>query len=340
MKTYDNTLYVTTQGSYLARERDNLLIRLDKETHRQFPIHTLGGVVCFGNVSFSPFALGLCGESGVCVSFLTENGRFLARVEGPISGNVLLRRAQYRVSSEPQAAEVARAMITAKVANARTVLLRAQRDRPAASPELTSAAGRLATILGNLDRPMALDVLRGAEGEAAVVYFKVFNHLIVAQQEDFRFDGRSRRPPRDRVNAMLSFLSVLLTHDARSACEAVGLDPQVGFLHQDRPGRASLALDLMEELRPVLVDRLTLSLINRRQVSADGFRVTESGGVEMDDATRKTLLVAWQERKQDELTHPFLGEPMTLGLLVHVQARLLARHLRGDLDAYPAFFWR
>jgi CRISPR-associated protein Cas1 len=340
MKRYDNTLYITTQGAYMARERENLLIRLDKETRRQFPIHTLGSVVCFGNVSFSPFALGLCGQNGVTVSLLSEQGRFLARIDGPIAGNVLLRRAQYRASEAAQAVEIARAMVAAKVANGRNVLLRARRDQSDPSQGLDHAAERLALTLRDLDKPGDLDSLRGAEGDAAVEYFRVFNDLIVAQKEDFAFEGRSRRPPRDRVNAMLSFLSVLLTHDVRSACEAVGLDPQVGFLHRDRPGRASLALDLMEELRPVLVDRLALSLINRRQVAPGGFRITESGGVEMDDKTRKALLVAWQDRKKDELTHPFLGEKISVGLLPHVQARLLARHLRGDLDAYPAFFWK
>ncbi len=340
MKTFDNTLYITTQGAYLARARENLVIRLDKKTRRQFPIHTLGSVVCFGNVSFSPFALGLCGENGVTVSMLTERGRFLARVDGPMSGNVLLRRAQYRASEAVAAAEIARAMIAAKIANARTVLLRAGRDQPTSADALPRAARRLRIILQELQEPTGLDTLRGAEGEAAAVYFGAFNHLVVAQKDDFHFGGRSRRPPRDRINAILSFLSVMLTHDIRSACEAVGLDPQVGFLHRDRPGRASLALDLMEELRPVLVDRLTLSLINRRQVTAKGFRITESGGVEMDDDTRKTVLVAWQQRKADELTHPFLGKKLTWGLLPHIQARLLARHLRGDLDGYPAYFWR
>ncbi len=340
MKKYDNTLYITTQGAYLARQRESLLVRLDKQTLRRFPVHTLGSVICFGNVSFSPFAVGLCGQNGVTVSLLTEQGRFLARIDGPIAGNVLLRRAQYRASENDLAVEIARALVAAKIANARTALLRARRDQSHPSTGLDRAADRLAVTLRDLDRPADLEALRGAEGEAAVEYFRVFDHLIVAQKDDFVFQQRTRRPPRDRVNAMLSFLSALLTHDVRSACEAVGLDPQVGFLHRDRPGRASLALDLMEELRPILVDRLTLSLINRKQVAADGFRITESGGVEMDDKTRKLLLVAWQERKADELTHPFLGEKITVGLLPHIQARLLARHLRGDLDAYPAFFWR
>lgn len=341
MKIHDNTLYVTTQGAYLAKERESLAVRVDGQSERHFPVHTLGGVVCFGNVSMSPFAMGLCCDSGVCVSFLSEQGRFLARVEGPVSGNVLLRRAQYHASECPAtAALVARSFVMAKVANARTVLLRAQRDRPDTHDDVRQAASRLVQSLESLGAPLPLEIVRGVEGEAAVSYFQVFDHLITAQKEDFRFAARSRRPPRDRVNAVLSFLSVLLAHDARSACETVGLDSQVGFLHRDRPGRASLALDLMEELRPVLVDRLTLSLINRRQISAGGFRITESGGVEMDDKTRKAVLVAWQERKADELTHPFLGEKVTLGLLPLVQARLLARHLRGDLDAYPAYFWR
>ena len=340
MKTHDNTLYVTTQGAYLARQRDSLVIRVDKETRRQFPIHTIGGVVCFGNVSFSPFALGLCGENGVSVSLLTERGRFLARVEGATSGNVLLRRTQYRASDSDAAAEIARAIVAAKVANSRTVLLRAMRDRDDPPDAIRHAADSLETVMRELQQPMGLDAVRGAEGQAAQAYFSVFDQLIVAQKDGFRFQGRSRRPPRDRVNAVMSFLSVLLTHDARAACETVGLDPQVGFLHRDRPGRASLALDLIEELRSVLVDRMTLSLINRRQIDPDGFRVTESGGVEMDDKTRKALLVAWQTRKADMLTHPFLNEKMTVGMILFVQARLLTRHLRGDLDAYPPFFWR
>ncbi len=341
MKMHDNTLYITTQGAYISKDGENLSIRLNDETRRQFPVHTLGGLVCFGNVSLSPFALGLCGQSGVTVSMLTEQGRFLARMEGPISGNVLLRRAQYRASESAQACtKVAKAFIIAKVANARTVLLRAERDQSEPAPAISLAAERLAATLGTLPAIDDLDTLRGAEGEAAVSYFDAFDHLITSQKADFRFQGRSRRPPRDSVNAMLSFLSVILTHDARAACETVGLDPQVGFLHRNRPGRPSLALDLMEEFRPVLVDRLVFSLINRKQVEPGGFRLTESGGVEMDDKTRKTLLAAWQTRKADELTHPFLDEKITVGMLPHIQARLLARHLRGDLDAYPAFFWR
>lgn len=343
MRTHDNTLFITTQGSYLAREGDNLLVRVEKETKARFPIHTLGGLVCFGQVSMSPPAMGLCGDAGVSVSFLTEWGKFLARVEGAISGNVLLRRRQYRLAEdEPSAAAIARAMVSAKVANSRTVLLRALRDYPdhAAAPSIETAIERLAGTLHDLQSLDTLDQIRGAEGEAAQSYFAVFDHLITAQKERFQFQGRNRRPPLDRVNALLSFLYAILGHDARAACESVGLDPQSGFLHSLRPGRASLALDLMEEFRAFLADRLVLSLINRKQVSPKGFRTTESGAVEMDDDTRKIVLVAWQKRKQEELQHPFLKEKMTVGLLLHIQARLLARHLRGDLDAYPPFFWR
>jgi len=343
MKRHGNTLYITTQGTYLARERESLLIRVEKETRLRMPVQTLDGVVCFGNVSWSPFAVGLCAESGVTVSLLTERGRFLGRVVGPVSGNVLLRRQQYRASDSEQAsAEVARAVISGKVANTRTVLLRAQRDHagPGENQQITRAVARLANLLRTLQNPLPLDELRGVEGEAAQAYFGVFPELLRPPGSGFTFTGRTRRPPLDNVNALLSFLYVLLAHDARSACEAVGLDPQIGFLHRDRPGRASLALDLMEELRPVLGDRVALSLINRGQVQADGFRTTESGAVEMDDKTRKTVLVAYQKRKQDELQHPFLQEKVTVGILLHVQARLLARFLRGDLDAYPPFFWR
>jgi CRISPR-associated protein Cas1 len=260
-------------------------------------------------------------------------------VQGPVNGNVLLRREQYRrADNEPASAAIAQAVLLAKIANSRTVLLRADRERPSQTLELAclqlAQSLRLAEMEGNLDS------LRGIEGDAARTYFGAFDELIVAQREDFQFHERSRRPPLDNVNALLSFIYVLLAHDVASALEAVGLDPAVGFLHRDRPGRAGLALDLMEELRPVLADRLVLSLINRRQVSSSGFTRAESGGVIMDDATRKEVLVAWQKRKQEEVQHPFLGERIPVGLIPHAQALLLARFLRGDMDAYPAYFWR
>lgn len=343
MKRHQNTLFVTTQGAYLAKEREAVLVRVEEETRLRVPIHTLGGIVCFGQVGFSPFLLGLCGQRGVHVSFLTERGRFLARMTGPTTGNVLLRREQYRRADDPDAAAtLARPMVVAKVANCRTVVLRELRDRPEGPgrSELRSAAQRLIHALDELTSQQPLDTVRGLEGGAARTYFAVFDHLIAQQKDAFSFRERNRRPPLDNVNALLSFLYTLLRHDVESALEAVGLDPGVGFLHRDRPGRPGLALDLMEELRPYLADRLALSLINLKQVRPQGFRQSESGGVEMDDETRKGVITAYQKRKQDEIVHPFLKEKTTVGLIPHLQALLLARHLRGDLDGYPPFIWK
>ncbi len=339
MRKLLNVLYVTTQGAYLAKDGETVAVRVEQETRLQLPVHTLEGIVCFGQVSMSPALMGFCAEKGVGVSFLTEHGRFLARVHGPVSGNVLLRRTQYRLADDPAASgAMAQAILLAKIANSRTVILRAAREHPAQS--LDAAAVQLAQSLRLAENEANLESLRGLEGDAAHSYFSAFNDQIVAQQADFTFHERSRRPPLDNVNALLSFVYVLLAHDVVSALETVGLDPAVGFLHRDRPGRSGLALDLMEEFRPVLADRLVLSLINRRQVSPSGFTRSESGGIRMDDDTRKIVLVAWQQRKQEEMQHPFLGERIPLGLLPYVQALLLARCLRGDLDAYPAFFWR
>ena len=343
MKQLLNTLFITTQGAYLRREGETIDVRVEKETKIRVPIHTLSSVLCFGRVSASPALMGLCAERGVAFSYLTENGRFLARVQGPVSGNVLLRREQYRRSENVEkAAEIARSVVIAKIANCRTVLLRAAREKPegeqAAQLDFTSL--RLARLIEELQKPKPLDTIRGHEGDAARNYFAVFDHLVTEDKENFFFRGRSRRPPLDNVNALLSFLYTLLTHDIAGALEGVGLDPAVGFLHRDRPGRPSLALDLMEELRPVIADRLALSLINRKQVKAAGFRRTESGAVEMDDATRKEVLVAYQKRKQEEILHPFLKEKVPFGIVAHVQAMLLARFLRGELDGYPSFLWR
>lgn len=343
MKHYLNTLYVTTQGSYLAKDGECVLVRVEGEDRLRLPIHGLGGIVCFGQVSCSPFLLGHCAENGVAVSFLTERGRFLARVQGPVSGNVLLRREQYRRADAPEtSALVARCVLTGKIANSRTVLLRTARDHEdkVDAEALRGAAERLADCGRRLEPGLPLDVLRGIEGEAGNTYFEVFDHLLTNQKEDFRFTSRSRRPPLDRINCLLSFLYTLLAHDVRSALESVGLDPAVGFLHRDRPGRPGLALDLMEEFRPVLADRLALSLVNLGQVQAKGFQVEENGAVRMDDDTRKEVLVAYQKRKQEEMQHPFLGEKAALGLMPYLQALLFARYLRGDLDGYPPFIWR
>jgi len=343
MRRMLNTLYVTTQGSYLSRDGETVLVSVDHETRLRLPIHTLGGIVCFGQVSCSPPLMELCGERGVAVSFLSERGKFYARVQGPASGNVLLRREQYRRADDAAAsASIARMIVFGKITNARAVLLRALRDYPDSpnAAAVQAGADRLAQSLNDLRQPQPLDRIRGVEGDAARSYFAVFDHLITTQKEDFFFRQRSRRPPLDNLNALLSFAYTLLVHDASAALESVGLDPAVGFLHRDRPGRPGLALDLVEEFRPVLADRLVLTLINRQQVSPDGFRVTESGAVLMDDATRKEFLLAYQKRKQEEIRHPFLDEKMEVGLLPHLQALLLARHLRGDLDGYPPFLWR
>lgn len=342
MKRLLNTLFVTTPGSYLAREGETVLIRVNQETKLRLPIHTVGGIVCFGQVSCSPPLMHLCGESNVMISFFSENGRFLARVCGPVSGNVLLRREQYRRADNSVASVgVARAIICAKISNCRTVLLRSARDNPENNAaQIRKGADDLARCVLFCNDPQTLDELRGREGEAAAKYFALFDSLIVTQKESFQFNGRSRRPPLDAVNALLSFVYTLLVHDITAALEAVGLDPAVGFLHRDRPGRPSLALDLMEEFRPMISDRLVLSLINRRQVQGKGFTTTESGAVMMDDSTRKEVLIAWQKRKHEEILHPFINEKIAIGLIPHVQALLLARHLRGDLDAYPAFFWK
>ncbi len=343
MKKFLNTLFVATQGAYLNKEGQSVVVSVEKEVRLRMPIHTLNGIVCFGNVLCSPFLLGYCAESQVAVSFLTENGRFLARVQGPVSGNVLLRREQYRRADNlDYCAAIARTLVAAKAANARAVLQRAARDHADKTHTtlLEPAITRLGRVVEDMREAARLDQVRGREGDAGREYFGVFDHLITAQKDDFVFRERSRRPPLDPVNALLSFVYVLLAHDCVGALEAMGLDPQVGFLHRDRPGRTSLALDLMEEFRPFFADRLVLSLINLKQVAKRGFKTTESGAVEMDDETRKTVLTAYQKRKQEEIRHPYLEESMPLGLVFSAQALLLARHLRGDLDAYPAFIWK
>lgn len=343
MKEHLNTLFITTEGAYLAKDGQAVAVRIERKTQLRVPLHNLDGIVCFGRVGCSPSAMAACAEAGVTISLLNRHGRFQAAVQGFSPGNVLLRRRQYRLADNPDAAcQIARNMIAAKIANARSVLLRSARDtsQPAVRDTLLTVARRMATDVESARSCTSLERLRGLEGDSASRYFDTFPQLIAVSDAAFAFQGRSRRPPLDPVNALLSFLYSLLAHDARSACEASGLDAAVGFLHRDRPGRPGLALDLMEEFRPFIADRLALSLINRRQVTPAGFTTTASGAVLMDDKTRKKVLVAYQKRKQTTITHPVLGEKTTLGMLLHLQARLLARHLRGDLDAYPPFIWR
>ena len=320
-----------------------MVVEVERVKKLQLPIHTIGAIVCFGNVLCSPFLLGFCAERDVAVSFLTEHGKFLASVRGAISGNVLLRREQYRLAeSEFASKNIAQNVVSAKIANSRAVLNRALRDH-AEKVDITAlceAADRLKYSLNALTNTQNIDEIRGLEGDAANAYFGVFDHLIISQKSDFSFAVRSRRPPLDPVNALLSFLYTLLAHDIRSALESVGLDPQVGFLHRFRSGRHSLALDMMEEFRAVLADRLALSLINRSQLHKNDFSQSASGAVVMSDRARKTVLNEYQTRKTELILHPFIDEKVHIGQLFFVQANLLARHIRGDTDGYPPFFWR
>jgi CRISPR-associated protein Cas1 len=355
MRRLLNVLYVTSSGSYLSKEGECVEVRREDGGRTSVPLLALEGLVAFGAVGASPHLLGHCAERGVAVSFLGENGRFMARVEGPVGGNVLLRRAQYRATDDPaRSAEVVRAMLAGKIANQRTVLRRHRRDHGDAGGDaggdgggdrdgdgpLGRAEAALDAALRRLAGTPSVDGLRGVEGEAAAAYFGAFGAMVRRDEPEWRVDGRSRRPPLDRVNCLLSFVYTLLTHDVRGALETVGLDPQAGFLHRDRPGRPSLALDLVEEFRAPFADRLVLTLVNRRELDARDFEIGETGAVTLAPDARKAVLVAYQKRKKEELTHPFLEERLPWGLVWHAQALLLARHLRGDLDAYPPFLWR
>lgn len=343
MRKLLNTLYVTNPNSYLARDGENVIVRADDEVRFRVPIHNLEGIVSFGYCGASPSLMGFCAERGVSLTFLTEHGRFLATVNGPTSGNILLRKKQYRVAEDsPESIAISRNLILGKVANSRTVLQRAVRDHESITgyEDIQNAIHYLARQLDRVRTCENLDVLRGMEGDAAKSYFGVFDHLILQNKSSFFFKERNRRPPLDNMNALLSFLYTLLTHEVRSGLETVGLDPASGFLHQPRPGRPSLALDLMEELRPYLVDRLVLAMVNLKQINECGFKQKESGAVIMDVETRKTVIGIWQKRKQEEIHHPFLNEKVSIGLLPYIQALLLARYLRGDIDGYPPFLWR
>lgn len=344
MKKLLNTVYVTSEGASLRKDGENLVAEIDGAERSRVPLHMLASVVVFGGIYLSPPLIQACASGGITIVLLDRAGRFQARVEGPVAGNVLLRRAQYRASDDPD--EIVRSLVTAKISNQRAVLMRALRDYgeefpPADRDAIIAAVERMARILRRVGLGNdPAEFLRGAEGEAANLYFGVFGLLLRSPDATVAFRGRSRRPPLDPVNALLSFLYTLLTHDCRSAAEAVGLDPAVGFLHRDRPGRPSLALDLMEELRPVLADRLALSLVNRRQLREKDFEIREGGAVFLTEDGRRTVLTAWQERKKEERRHPFLEETAPLGLVPFLQAQLLARHLRGDIDAYPPWFWK
>lgn len=335
-----NTLYVTTPESRLRLDNDTLRVEVEQDTRLRVPLHHLQAVVCFGHVGISAPLMHRLADEGITLVLLDFNGRFKARLEGAVSGNVLLRRAQHAAALDGDITlRLARAIVAGKLKNQRQVLLRGAREAKAADDEqpLSRAALDLAASLRALPAAADLDTLRGIEGEAARTYFQALNRLVRADmREAFTMDGRSRRPPRDRMNALLSFFYAMWMNDCRSACEAAGLDPQIGFLHAVRPGRAALALDLMEEFRP-LADRLALTLVNRAQVSADDFAEREGGAVQLEGNARKAVVVAYQERKQEELTHPLLAESVPLGVVPLVQARLLARCLRGEAETYVPF---
>lgn len=342
MKRLANVLYITTPEAYLSLDGENVVIQKDEHTSTRLPLHNIENIVCFNWQGVSPALMGACAERDIGLAFLLPSGRFQGRVHGRVRGNVLLRKKQYRVSDdEAQSVPIAASFLMGKIYNSRKVLERGLRDHAMLvnKEALSNASSFLKETLNALLTCKRLSELMAFEGSAAQIYFSVFDHLILQQKDDFYFKERNRRPPMDNMNSLLSFLYTLLTNEAVSALEAVGIDPYVGFLHADRPGRPSLALDLMEELRPIFADRLALSLVNRRQITAKGFTKKESGGVLMDDETRKTVITAWQERKKEEILHPYLKEKIPFGLIPHVQALLLARHLRGDLDAYPPFFW-
>nr|BAV59407.1 CRISPR-associated protein cas1 [Candidatus Endomicrobium sp. MdDo-005] len=344
MKKLFNTLYVSSQGTYISKERENIVVNLQNKEMFRGPVHLINSIVCFGNVTCSPFLLGLCCENNVSVSYFTEYGRFLARVQSPVSGNVLLRKQHYKYSEDGKfCLETSKSILLGKLNNSRTVINRALRDHSdkiSNSGKLVQVSSGLRKTIDNVLTAENIDVLRGLEGDAASSYFSVFNELILNHKKEFFITERNRRPPKDRVNCLLSFIYTLLAHDVSSALEGVGLDPQVGFFHKDRPGRPSLALDMMEEFRSVIADRLVLTLINLSQISAEGFSESPSGGVIMTDENKKTVIDVYRKRKEEEIFHPFLKETIRIGLLYHAQALLFARYIRGDIDAYPPFIWK
>lgn len=343
MKKLLNTLYVTSEDSYLALDGENIVVLEKGDEIGRLPLHNLEGIVSFGYRGTSPALMGACADRNISLCYLTPQGKFLARVCGKIKGNVVLREQQYKsFLDESLSLEIAKNCITGKIYNSRWVLERATRDHgmQVDVEKLKAASENLKKSLNYVQSCETKDQLRGFEGEAAKIYFGVFNELILQQKKEFAFQGRNKRPPMDNVNAMLSFVYTLLTNTITSALETVGLDPYVGCLHTERPGRVSLSLDLIEELRPVFADRFVLSLINRKMITKKNFKRQENGAILMDDAARKLILTEWQSKKKETLTHPYLKEKVEWGMIPYVQAMLLARYLRGDLDGYPPFLWK
>ncbi|WP_210367069.1 type I-C CRISPR-associated endonuclease Cas1c [Bacillus sp. REN3] len=343
MKKLLNTLFVTQPDVYLSLDGDNIVVLKEQEKLGRLPLHNLESIITFGYTGASPSLMGYCADRNIALVFLTMNGRFLARVIGQSKGNVILRKSQYRISdSEEFSAKIARNFIIGKVFNNKWVIERMTRDYPLRIDveRFKEVSRQLSLLLQEIKNCEDLERLRGLEGQAAILYNRLFDSMILQQKKDFHFHARSRRPPLDNVNAMLSFAYTLLANDMTSALEGVGLDAYVGFLHRDRPGRASLALDVMEELRGIYADRFVLSLINKKVIDRDGFIKKENGAVIMTDEARKKFLSAWQNKKQEKITHPYLGEKIQWGLVPYAQALLLARYLRNDLDQYPPFLWK
>lgn len=343
MKKLLNTLYVTSPDRYLSLDGENVVILQEKKEIARVPLHNLEGIVTFGYTGASPALMGACADKNISLCFMTMSGRYLANVVGEMKGNVTLRKEQYRISdNEVASCKIAKNMIIGKVYNGRWVLERATRDYPMRVDvdAIKAASAFMKDSLNKIPTCQDLDQIRGMEGNAASEYFSVFDNMILQNKEDFFFKNRNKRPPLDNVNALLSFMYSILAGMSSSALSSAGLDPYVGFLHRDRPGRVSLALDLMEELRPVIADRFVLTLINKRIVNSKDFLKKENGAVVMTGEARKTILQAWQERKKETIVHPFLGDKIEWGLVPYVQAMLLARHLRGDLDEYPPFLWK
>lgn len=343
MKRLLNTLFVTSEDAYLSLDGENILVNRQQQIVARFPLHTLGSIISFSYAGASPALMGACAQRDISLAFCTPRGKFLARINGESNGNVLLRRAQYRIADDPALyCPIARNMVFGKIHNTRWSIERTCRDHALRldAARLKDASAMLKQQLPAILEQTDPDSLRGQEGAAANTYFAVFGQMILNPKNEFRFQTRSRRPPLDRVNALLSFAYSLLTNDCACALESVGLDAYVGFLHRDRAGRKSLALDLMEELRPCMADRFVLTMLNNRMISPEDFTIMESGAVLLTDDGRRAFLKAWQEKKSDSLVHPFLGEKLSWGMIPYAQALLLARHIRGDLDAYPAFLWK
>ncbi|HPX69423.1 MAG TPA: type I-C CRISPR-associated endonuclease Cas1c [Bacillota bacterium] len=342
MKKLLNVLYVMTDNSYISKQGETVCVHVGGEEKVRVPAHTIESIVCFGNTTVSTPLLSFCGEKGIGLAFFSDYGKFYGRLEGPVRGNVLLRRAQYKAAEKDDVQfNMVKWFIAAKIANCRNILMRAAREgiSEEASKVLTRAAGELSNIASQMGSKDCVDELRGLEGIAASKYFSVFDNMIRVNKDEFFFHSRSKRPPLDNMNCILSFLYALLVHDIRSALEGVGLDPASGFLHTLRPGRPSLALDIMEEFRAPLCDRLALALVNLRQLSERDFEKSVTGVI-LTDTAKRVILTAWQKRKKEEIKHTYLNEKVQIGLLPHIQALLLARYLRGDIDAYPPFYWK